>query len=132
MNLPFLRRTRSRGQTLVEFALILPLFCLIVFGLFDIGRAVYAYNTVSNAARAAARVAIVNQDPVAIRDEAKRMGVGLGLADGDITLGACDELDCQYSVTVDYDYFAVTPIVGNIFKPTITSTASMPLEFENP
>jgi Flp pilus assembly protein TadG len=54
-------RARETGQALVEFALVLPVFLLIVFGVFDLGRAVYAYNTVANAAREGARVAAVNQ-----------------------------------------------------------------------
>ncbi len=57
----FLHRRRSRGQALVEFALIFPLLVMLLFGLIDLGRAVYAFSTVSNAAREGARVAAVNQ-----------------------------------------------------------------------
>ena len=55
------RPARGTGQALVEFALVLPIFLLIVFGVFELGRAVFAYNTVANAAREGARVAAVNQ-----------------------------------------------------------------------
>jgi Flp pilus assembly protein TadG len=55
------RRRDGRGQGLVEFALVFPLIILIIFGIFDLGRAVYAYNTLANAARQGARVAAVNQ-----------------------------------------------------------------------
>ena len=51
----------DRGQALVEFALVFPIIALILFGIFDVGRAVYAYNTIANAARQGVRVAIVNQ-----------------------------------------------------------------------
>ena len=51
----------SRGQGLVEFALVFPLIVLMLFGVFDLGRAVYAYNTIGNAARQGARIAAVNQ-----------------------------------------------------------------------
>jgi hypothetical protein len=122
----------GRGQTLVEFALIVPVFLLIVVGLFDVGRGIYAYNTVANAARAAARVAIVNQDTVAIRAEARQAGVALGLSDADITLTPCSEFDCMYSVTITYDYEAATPFIGALFNPTLSSTAEMPVENVNP
>lgn len=122
----------DRGQALVEFALIIPLFVLVVMGLFDVGRAVFNYNTVANAAREAARVAVVNQDPVAIRTAAKEAGTGLGLTDGDITLGACAAQDCPFSVTVTFDYEPTTPLIGQLFNPTLSSTAVMPVEFENP
>ena len=54
-------RPAGRGQALVEFALAFPVFILIVFGLVDVGRLVYAYNTLSDAAREGARIAAVNQ-----------------------------------------------------------------------
>jgi hypothetical protein len=61
-----LRARGSRGQALVEFAFIFPLIALIAFGFIDVGRAVFTSNTLTNAARQAARVAAVNQiDPVA-------------------------------------------------------------------
>jgi hypothetical protein len=53
------RRQVSRGQSLVEFALILPFFLLIIFGLVDMGRAVYLNSTLSQAAREAARLVSV-------------------------------------------------------------------------
>lgn len=55
------RRLWERGQGLVEFALVFPVFILLLLGLLDLGRAVYAYNTIGDAAREGARVAIVNQ-----------------------------------------------------------------------
>lgn len=45
------------GQTLIEFALVLPVFLLIIFGLLDVGRLVYTNSTLSQAAREGARVA---------------------------------------------------------------------------
>jgi Flp pilus assembly protein TadG len=53
--------SRARGQALVEFALVIPLIALIIFGAVDLGRAVYAYTTIANAARDGARIAAVNQ-----------------------------------------------------------------------
>jgi hypothetical protein len=59
------RRRRSAGQALVEFAFIVPIITLLAFGFIDIGRAVFTFNTLTNAAREASRVAAVNQlDPV--------------------------------------------------------------------
>jgi Flp pilus assembly protein TadG len=53
------RRQRSRGQTLVEFTLILPIFLMILFGIIDAGRLVYMSSVLSQAAREGARVASV-------------------------------------------------------------------------
>jgi hypothetical protein len=51
---------RERGQSLVEFALILPVFMLLVFGILDGGRAILTYNQVAQGTRNVARVASVS------------------------------------------------------------------------
>jgi len=52
------QRRRSRGQSLVEVALVLPLFVTLTLGTADGGRAFYYREGVSNAARQALRVAV--------------------------------------------------------------------------
>lgn len=74
------RRRRTRGQALVEFALVLPLFILILVGIFDLGRAVYAFNTVNNAAREAVRLAIVDQNCDAIGQTASEKASSLDVS----------------------------------------------------
>lgn len=60
---------RVRGQSMVEFALALPLFLFMLFGLIDMGRFVYMHSSLSQAAREAARLVSVeaswigNTDP---------------------------------------------------------------------
>lgn len=50
-------RRRARGQGLVEIALVLPVFLLILFGLIDLGAYVFSDNVMSQAAREGARLA---------------------------------------------------------------------------
>lgn len=57
------KRARSRGQALAEFAMVVPLFLLILFGIIDLARYVYTGNALSNMAREAARVAGVESRP---------------------------------------------------------------------
>src|SRR5712691_6174434 len=49
---------RQRSQALIEFALISPVLLLLLFGIVDIGRAVFYYDTLGHAAREGARTAI--------------------------------------------------------------------------
>src|SRR5712664_3907649 len=56
---PAIRRRRSAGQSMVEFALIAPLMFVLLLGLVDLARAVYYYNVISNSAREGAREAIL-------------------------------------------------------------------------
>lgn len=63
MNIPKCRGTafralsscRERGQAMIEFAFVMPLVVLLLMGVFDLGRAVYAYNTLQSVARETAR-----------------------------------------------------------------------------
>lgn len=130
--------TSSRGQALVEFALAIPIVLLLMLGILDLGRAVYAYNTVSNAARSAARVAIVDQTQANVEAAAIEEAVGLDPVVVDPISypygGAdCPDLDCVVRVTVTHQWSAATPLIGNIVGPiAITSTSELPIERKQP
>ncbi len=51
------RRARSRGQSLVELALIAPVFLLLLLSAIDLGRLLYSQITITNAAKEGALVA---------------------------------------------------------------------------
>ena len=53
---------RFHGQSLVEFALIIPIVLLLVAGFLDLGRAVFYYSSISNMVREGARYAIIDQN----------------------------------------------------------------------
>ena len=53
------RKGKSRGQALTEFALVLPIFAILLFGIIDLGRYVYTANALANGAREGARSASV-------------------------------------------------------------------------
>jgi hypothetical protein len=144
------RRKRSRGQALVEFALALPVLLVIFMGLFDFGRAVFAYNSLSNAAREGARVAIVDQTvvggvPVGAT-EAASQATGLGLNPADPTQvqvsyvmpdlsSPCPtrSLGCIADVAVHYQFRAITPIVGGVIGPiNLQARTQLPIEFTKP
>jgi hypothetical protein len=55
-----LRRTRRRGLTLVESALVLSVFLLLLFGMFEYCRFLMVLQVTNNAARSGARYAVVN------------------------------------------------------------------------
>ncbi len=60
-----IRRDSTRGQTMVEFALILPIMMFLLTGFFDLGRVVLAHDALGHAAREAARYAIVHGGSIA-------------------------------------------------------------------
>jgi Flp pilus assembly protein TadG len=60
------RRSRTRGQSLVEFALVIPVFFLLLAGVLDFGFMLYSRMTIINAAREGARVAAQTADRTTI------------------------------------------------------------------
>lgn len=54
------RRASRLGSAVVEMAVVLPLFVLIVFGIVEFGRAMMVSQLLTNAARHGARTAIVD------------------------------------------------------------------------
>lgn len=129
------RRTPQHGQGLTEFALVFPIFILLVVVVFDFGRAIYAYHTISNAARGGARVAIVDQSTS--RVQAAAMSDTIGINPDDVTVDLANltsscvtlKIGCETEVTVSYAFRPLTPIVGNIIGPlTMSSTTRFPIE----
>jgi Flp pilus assembly protein TadG len=141
------RLPAPRGQALVEFALILPVFVLLLVGLFDGGRAIYAASAVNNAAREGARQAIVDQTLAHIEQEARGSAVGLNASSVEIdvdyrdrsapeapnscagAVGSNEIVGCTAVVRVAYAYEAVTPIVGNMLgAQTLVGESRFPVE----
>jgi len=147
-----LRRQRN-GPGLVEFALVFPIFIMLLLGVFDIGRAVFAYNEITNAAREGVRIAIVNQDPAAIQDRIVSQTSGTNVdecvfyVESTSSFPTCDKgtqtpsdecpavpkVGCIVHVEVWTDYTAITPIIGNFLGPmTLTANSEGGLEFVCP
>ena len=136
--------TSPRGQALVEAALVLPLLILLMVGLFDLGRAVYADSTLANAARVGSRVAIVNQNVGQIQAAAITKAATLDLVAGDVSVSfrtdptnsasTCSpmRIGCFAFVTVSYQYHPAVPIEGLVGPIVLKSTSSQRVERASP
>jgi Flp pilus assembly protein TadG len=67
-----LRMKNERGAALLETALALPMVLLVAVGIFEFGRAYQTWQVVTNAAREAARVAVLPNGNLAIATERAR------------------------------------------------------------
>jgi Flp pilus assembly protein TadG len=130
-------RPSGQGQALTEFALLLPVLLIVLMGVFDFGRAIYAYNAVANAAREGGRTAIVNQTVAEIRARAIAQATGIDIDPSSTSCppsgasGVCVEfknaaltatcspanLGCVAEITVKYSFTPITPIIGRILGP---------------
>jgi hypothetical protein len=147
------RHREQGGQALMEFAIVLPVFLAILLGMVDIGRGVWANNTVANAAREAARYASVhggsksNTCPVGppapktvipgasptcpypspskegVRDVARAFTVAGGTG---LTIQVCYGIDCSGDAdTTDADGNPATNARGTPVTVTVSSQVPM-------
>ena len=122
------------GQALVELALVLPIFLLIVLGVIEVSRAVWQENTLAYAAREGSRYAIVHGsagDPVAfpgshqaVIDTVRR--AALGVPNVDVVVSwpdpkgatACYDRGCRVVVVASADFVPLPSqyLTGGIFS----------------
>ena len=117
---PLSRPDGQAGQDIVEFALGAVVFFLIIFGIFDFGRAIYAYSVVASAAREGARYGAVHpEDQAGMVAAAEERAVGVAVTVSPIVVATM-----EVQVSVSSDFRAVTPLIGNIVGDlTLRSTA---------
>jgi Flp pilus assembly protein TadG len=60
--------TARKGNVMVELAVVLPIFLLVIWGVVDFGRALYTSNSLAAAVREGARVAAVKTYPLSTAD----------------------------------------------------------------
>ena len=129
----------GHGQALVEFALIVPIFLLLLFALLDFGRVVYAQQTITQDAREGARAGLVaaldttiNQATYAkIRTAAKQMAPGVNLTDASIVgkPGTCTSTVSD-SAASGYCFFPDGVVCADPANPPrvwVTITVNVPL-----
>jgi Flp pilus assembly protein TadG len=136
-------KANETGAAAVEFALVMPVFFLIVFGIIDFGRAYFTTSSLTHAAREGVRVVALGGS--ADEAEARTVDAAAGLSDVDASVedsGAAVDgtWTCSFGnptdvvATVPFEY--VTPLGGfvNLLNPvtegfdgpsTLTSRASM-------
>lgn len=124
---------RARGQTLTEFALVLPIALILVMATFDFGRALFYLNSVSEAARNGSRIALVNQDAGYICATVAAEATGLNLPPGCVAPATspgvthqsdCADLDCQQTVIVKMQFLPIMPVIGGMVGPINLSSES--------
>lgn len=138
-------RRFSRGVAVVEFALVAPLFFLVLFSIVEAARFVFYYEVLNNATRDGARYAIVHgensfdptgpgsSDPsgadVVARVKQSALGVlGTGVTVTPTWTPATNERGTTVNVHASYTYSTVIPIVP---LPAMTVEAESTLVINN-
>ncbi len=134
-------RRREGGQALVEFALVGIVFFLLVFGMVDVGRGVWNYNTLAQATREGTRYAIVHgaasSDPSGpgddqdVKDAVGQFASGLDASQLTIQpewLDDGNEIGDRIKVTSRYTYRPIFDFLGFIAF-TMTSSSTMEITY---
>jgi Flp pilus assembly protein TadG len=131
----------ERGAALAEFALVLPVLLLVLFGMLDFGKAFNYWIDSTHLANEGARWAVVNRNPASsgtLQNYIKQQADTAQLRDGAaVTIQACDADSSgsigagdpvQVKVAYDYNWL---PFVGSkigVVTTTLAGTATMRLE----
>ncbi len=110
-------KRKEKGQSLVEFVLILPVLFIILAGVLDLGRLYFAYVAVTDAAaEGAAYAAIRPDDTDGIVDRAQDASRWLSENDGGLVeiepLPIIVALGEPVTVTVSYTFTLATPFIS--------------------
>jgi len=121
------RKQRRPGASALEFALILPVFLLLILGMFELGRAVMVMQALTFAAREGCRVAILDGSTsasVATKVNAALTGANINLPSANIAINPSNPSSAGYdepvTVTVQVDYGDVSWFPAEYFTNTNT------------
>lgn len=120
---------KEEGQSLVEFALILPVLLLLIVAIIDFGWYFYAKTTFNNASRESARMLAVNPDTSLAIAAAQNYLDDFGSVVVTVSVQDIGGGESEAAVTVAG---TVSPLVGLIYNEPLglSSTARMRIEYE--
>lgn len=125
------RRRSERGQDLVEYALVLPILLLLIFGILEFALIIFSYNTISDAARQGARYGVIGErafnDTAGIRNAAYEVTDAANLNRAKLTVTPTKRGD-TIEVKVTYNMDLIALISGLPITLTAVSTKQIELE----
>lgn len=111
------RPSNDRGAAAVEFALVVPVLLLMLFGIIEFGRAYNVQTSLTASARQAARVMAIQNNSIQAKGAAQSAASTLGLTVSQVTVTTC-VTGGTTTATVTYPLTMIT----NAFGPSITLT----------
>jgi Flp pilus assembly protein TadG len=122
----------EQGQSMVEFALLLPLLLLLLCGMVDIGRFCYAYLKLEQAAQETVRLGGLGRTDAEMRSFANQYVTLAGTGTLSVSVSPPDSSrrSGQYvKVTLSLPQRWMTPIIGGILpQPVIQAQSTIRVE----
>lgn len=125
----------ARAASAAEFAMVLPLLLLFIFGMIDVGRLMWTWNRAEKATQMGARFAIVtNMVPatLATQNFALSNGIpgGSPVPTSAFSTTTCDNVTCTNGWGYDPAAFSAIVARMRLMMPTITA-ANVVIDYEN-
>ena len=123
-----------RGQSMVEFALVMPILLLLVFGVTEFSRAWMTMNVLTAAAREGCRLAVVTDpDVTAVSTRVNEVCTAARVTPSNVTVVGPDPADVErrVTVTVETDFRVLSAQVLGPFSGTIPLRASSVMRHES-
>ncbi|NLE24461.1 MAG: pilus assembly protein [Clostridiaceae bacterium] len=127
-------KKNTKGQSLVETAIILPIVILIIMGIIEFGLIFNNYILITNASREGARKAALGGTDSEIIQVVENMTTTLKLSNMTISISpsfSSRRHGTQAKVEVVYRADFITPIIGKFFpgeEARLTATSIMRVE----
>jgi len=124
---------RNNGQSVIEFALVLPILLLVFFGITEFGRVWMTANVLTQAAREGCRLAVVTGPDIPIvTAKVTEVCTAAGVTPTAITVVPPDPLDPErrVSVTVQTDFQVIPGSFLGPFSGTIPLSSTSVMRHE--
>jgi len=115
------------GQSMVEFALVIPLVLLLLFGIIEFGRVYSAQLAVDNAARQGARLAAVGASVTDTKQAAIDSAFNISLTATQVTVTPSGG---NVKVSISYPVQIVVPLISNIIGNTVNVKSEVIMRLE--
>lgn len=128
-------RINRQGAAAVEFALVAPLFFLLVFGMIEFGRMIMVQQVITNASREGARMAVLDSQTPTASDVTSAVSTYLqnaGISGETVTIDPAEPTTAAYgepvTVTVQVPFSSVSWLPAPMFinaDTNLTASAVM-------
>ncbi|MCF6094190.1 pilus assembly protein [Microaerobacter geothermalis] len=123
----------EKGQSLVEFALVLPVLLLLLLGIAEFGRIFYSYLVINQAARDAVRYGSVSATDVQMQQVIERETSDL--EQENLTIQITPNTDLRQrgepvEVTINYNVPLLTPLFRTLIPDPFPLKAEMVMRVE--
>jgi len=125
-------RNNRRGAAAVEFAIIAPVFFLLVFGMIEFGRMIMVQQIITNASREGARIAVLDGATTSgVTTQVTNYLDGAGVRGANVTVDPDPPTDAGWGepvtveVTIPFSNVSWLPVPMFVGDMDLSSTASM-------